>query len=315
MCSPIEEENAYLQKKFSQFLDKFGNNLKVDNYNYEEKFKIFSSNFKQSLSFKAENGINGLEADSQFLDMTPEEFKKHYLNLKVQDITSMKKNSIGHLNRASNIPESFNWVDKKVVNEVRNQGSCGSCWAFSAVGNIEGQFAIKHSKQVVFSPQQLVDCDHVDEDAGCNGGLMESAFKYLESTKGLEVETDYKYTARDGTCKYSESKGIAKVKGYKFAPSDNEDEIAEMLVATGPLAVALDATPLQYYSSGIVKKGCTTELNHGVLIVGYGVENGTQFWIVKNSWGGSWGERGFFRILKGHGTCGINTYVISSELE
>jgi len=88
-----------------------------------------------------------------------------------------------------------------------------------------------------------------------------------------------------------------------------------MLVATGPLAVALDATPLQYYLKGIVSKGCTTELNHGVLIVGYGVENGTQFWIVKNSWGGIWGERGFFRILKGKGTCGINTYVISSELE
>jgi len=262
---------------------------------------------------KQKNGINGVEADSQFLDMTPEEFKKNYLNLNVQDLNTLKKNSIGHLSRASDIPESFNWVEKNVVTEVRNQGGCGSCWAFSSVGNIEGQYALKHNKQVVFAPQQLVDCDRV-QDAGCNGGFMEWAFTYLE-THSLEQESDYKYTARDGTCQYSESKGIAKVTGYKFAPSDNEDEIAEMLVATGPLAVALDATPLQYYSSGIVKKGCDNRINHGVLIVGYGVENGDKFWIVKNSWGSSWGEKGYFRILRGHGTCKINSYVISSEVE
>jgi len=245
--------------------------------------------------------------------MTPEEFQRTYLNLKVQDLETLKKNSIGHLSRASNIPESFNWVDKQVVNAVRNQGSCGSCWAFSTVGNIEGQYALKHKEQVVFAPQQLVDCDH-DQDAGCNGGFMEWALKYLE-TKGLETEADYKYTARDESCKYSESKGIAKVTGYKFAPSDVEDEIAEMLVATGPLAVALDASALHYYSGGIVKDGCGTRLSHAVLMVGYGVENGTQFWIVKNSWGESWGEKGYFRILKGHGTCGINSYVISSQIE
>jgi C1A family cysteine protease len=217
------------------FLDKYGNNLKVDNYNYEEKFEIFSTNFKQSLIFNEENGINGIEVSSPFLDMTSEEFKKTYLNLKVQDLSTLKENSIGHLSRASNIPDSFNWVDKDVVNDVRNQGSCGSCWAFSSCGNIEGQYALKHSKKVVFAPQQLVDCDRA-HDAGCYGGFMEDAFKYLESN-GLEQETDYQYTAKDGTCKYSETKGVAKVLGYKFAASDNEDEIAEMLVATGPLAL------------------------------------------------------------------------------
>jgi len=298
-----------------QFLDKFGNNLKVDNYNYEEKFKVFSSNFKKSLSFNEENGNNDIEVSSPFLDMTPEDFKKHYLNLKVGDLNKMKENSIGSLSRAQSIPESFNWVDKKAVNAPRDQGMCGSCWAFSAVGNIEGQYAIKHNQQIVFAPQQLVDCDHVDQDEGCNGGFMESAFKYLEGTKGLEAELDYRYTGEDGTCTYKENKGVAKVKGYKFADSQDEDEIALMLVATGPLAVALDATPLQYYINGIVTKGCTTELNHGVLIVGYGVENKKKFWIVKNSWGGIWGEKGYFRILKGDGKCGINTYVISSELE
>jgi len=293
--------------------------LKYDNYDYEAKFQVFAKNYKMLLVLSQESGMNSVQELSPFLDVTPEEFKKQYLNLKVSDIESIKKNAIGHLEKANDIPENYNWKDHNAVAPVRNQGSCGSCWAFSAVGNIEGVYSIKHGAITVFSEQQLVDCDKA-EDEGCNGGLMESAFKYLETTKGLEVEADYKYEGRDGKCRYNEEKGVAKVTGFKYAPSQNEDEIAAMLVATGPLAVALDATPLQWYFGGIYKPwfswSCSkTELNHGVLLVGYGVEKGVAYWLVKNSWGSGWGESGYFRIFKGDGTCGINTYVISAVVE
>jgi cathepsin F len=306
------------------YLDKYGHNLQNDKYDYDSRFLVFVSNYKAMMEIKAQQQKVGdmsfQVGETPFLDMSPEEFKSKYLNLKVSSLDQIKKNAIGELNKANDIPDSFDWRLHEAVTEVRNQGGCGSCWAFSAVQNIEGQFALKTHNLGFFSPQQLVDCDHEGEDAGCNGGLMDSAFQYIQKTKGLESETDYQYEGKNGACRYDESKALAKVKGYRFAPSQNEDEIAAMLVQTGPLAIALDATPLQFYFGGIYKPwfswSCKKNANnHAVLLVGYGVEKGVKYWIVKNSWGKRWGEKGYFRILRGDGTCGINTYVISADLE
>jgi len=195
---------------------------------------------------------------------------------------------------------------------------CGSCWAFSAVGNIEAQYAIKKNQSVLFSEQQLVDCDKVDQ--GCNGGLMEDAFKYLEGTAGLMQASDYSYTGKQGTCNYQESKALAKVTGYKFAGSEDENQIKQFLFENGPLAIAINATPLQFYLGGVFNPWfnwmCNPKsINHGVLLVGYGVSGSKAYWIVKNSWGSGWGEKGFFRIIAGKGACGLNTYVITAEID
>jgi len=147
---------------------------------------------------------------------------------------------------------------------------------------------------------------------------MEDAFKYLE-TAGVVSEDDYEYTGRDGTCSVSGKKVVAKVTGYHYAGTEDETQIKQLLFENGPFAIAMNATPLQFYFWGIFNPWfeflCSpTELNHGVLLVGYGIEGSTPYWIIKNSWGSSWGEKGYFRIISGKGACGINTYVITAEV-
>jgi C1A family cysteine protease len=174
-----------------------------------------------------------------------------------------------------------------------------------------------------FSEQHLVDCD--TEDSGCNGGLMELAFEWIKNNGGFMYEADYPYANKKQTCKQDESKFVdMKVTGYvklgegtdTFSPVD-EDEVKEFLYQTGPLAVALNATPLQLYTGGIIDYASwicgTSGINHAVTLVGYGV--GTKnYWIVKNSWGKNWGESGYFRIARGKATCGINYYVTTATV-
>ncbi|MCP3683685.1 MAG: hypothetical protein GY861_13450, partial [bacterium] len=213
-------------------------------------------------------------------------------------------------------PDAFNWNDQGKVTKVKNQGQCGSCWAFSATGNLESVHAIKSGNLVEFSEQQLVDCDKVDQ--GCNGGLMENAFDYLKQNS-IMLESDYSYKGRGGSCSYDESKGQLKVSSYQFSPED-EGQVKQFLYENGALAVAMNATTLQFYFGGIYSPWfswtCSPKaLNHGVLLVGYGVENDKEYWIVKNSWGASWGEKGYFRIIRGKGACGINTHVLTATVD
>jgi cathepsin F len=255
------------------------------------------------------------------MDLTAGEFAKTHLNLnlsvmdRIEARTSTKVLK-AHLKQGP-APASYDWREQGVVSEVKNQGSCGSCWAFSAIGNIESQLAIQtKEKPISLSEQELVDCDKVDQ--GCNGGLMEDAFKYLE-TAGVVSETDYKYSGRDGSCSVTGKKVVAKITGYHYAGTEDETKLKQLLFENGPFAIAINATPLQFFFWGIFKPWfeflCSpTELNHGVLLVGYGIEGSTPYWIVKNSWGGSWGEKGYFRIIAGKGACGLNTYVISAEV-
>jgi len=257
---------------------------------------------------------------TQFFDLSSEEFAQRYLNLNMSHLTQLKaKNAENVLQVPSEAaPEAFDWRVKGAVTGVKNQGMCGSCWAFSAMGNIEAIYQIKTGKSQRFSEQQLVDCDKVDE--GCNGGLMENAYAYLKEAGGINSEDDYPYKGSQKTCSYDATKSVAKVTGFNFAGTESEEDIKGILATTGPLAIAINATPLQFYFWGIFNPWfefiCSpNSLNHGVLLVGYGVEGTTQYWIVKNSWGSSWGEKGYFRIIGGKGACGLNKYVISATLE
>jgi len=207
-------------------------------------------------------------------------------------------------------PASVDWRTSGAVTPVKDQGQCGSCWAFSATGSIEGAYAIANKKLVSFSEQQLVDCSTDQGNMGCNGGLMDYAFTYAESAK-LETESDYPYTAMDGDCDYQATKGKLELKGFQDVTPNSPAQL-EAAVALGPVSVAIEAdtSVFQSYTSGIISSAeCGTNLDHGVLVVGYGTEGKKAYWILKNSWGAQWGEDGYFRILKTNksdeGICGL----------
>lgn len=203
---------------------------------------------------------------------------------------------------------------KGVVTPVKNQGQCGSCWSFSATGAMECQYAIKNGKLNSLSEQQLVDCAGSRYGcAGCNGGQMTGAMQYAADEGGLCLESAYKYTARDGTCKASScGTKYDHNKGYK-AVTKHSSSALETATAEGCVSIGIEAdqTAFQHYSSGVLTGTCGTRIDHGVLVVGYGESGGQKYWKVKNSWGESWGERGYILICRdcakngNQGECGI----------
>merc|ERR1711967_10571 len=197
---------------------------------------------------------------------------------------------------------SVDWTTKGAVTKVKDQGQCGSCWAFSTTGGLEGAWEIASGKLVSLSEQQFVDCDK--SSMGCNGGNMGSAFQWAES-KNVATESSYPYTARDGTCKSSGTTAIPKggVTGYKSV-GQSTDSLKSAL-QTGPVSVAIEADQMaiQLYSGGVLSSGCGTNLDHGVLAVGYD----SNSFKVKNSWGTSWGNSGYLQISQSGNTCGIHS--------
>jgi C1A family cysteine protease len=316
MAMHAHEKDSYIFGRFQEFTVK--HNKKYSSI--EEtvaRFKVFQSNYARLESFSLNSDRTYSVGINKFADMTPQEFRKTYRNLDINMLNVEKAKSEG-LTFSEAAPESHDWRKEGAVGPVKDQGQCGSCWAFSTVGNLEGLNYIKTKKFVQFAEQQLVDCDK-GQDQGCNGGLMENAFAYLKTAGGLEKSSDYKYTARDGTCKFDKSKSAIQVTGSVFAKSQDEEEIKSFLYSTGPLAIAINAEPLQFYNGGIIDADANEcdpqSLDHGVTLVGYGSENGQDYWIVRNSWGSGWGEEGYFRFARGKGTCGVNTYVISATLQ
>ena len=298
----------------------------------KERFEIFRQNYKKieltkkMLSAHQEQPLFEMGI-TKFSDMTPAEFQKSLLNLDLSLMQRLKvlygKNEIVPTFSKGNAPEAYDWREIGAVSPVKNQGMCGSCWAFSAVGNIEAVYTIKTNKTQLFSEQQLVDCDK-EQNQGCNGGLMDNAFAYLEKT-GIMAAKDYPYAGRDNKCVFDANKVALKVTGYKFATGTSakavdENNLKQLLFENGPFAIAINASPLQFYLWGVFNPWfefiCNPkELNHGVLLVGYGVSGNTPYWIIKNSWGSGWGEKGFFRLIGGKGACGFNTYVVTAEVE
>lgn len=205
------------------------------------------------------------------------------------------------------VPESVDWVTKGGVTPVKNQGQCGSCWAFSTTGAVEGAAFVSGGKLPSLSEQELVDCDN-NGDMGCNGGLMDHAFEWIQDNEGICSDEEYEYHAQQSTCRTC--KEIVKVTGFKDV-NPNDEHALQVAVAQQPVSVAIEADQraFQFYKSGVFNLTCGTQLDHGVLAVGYGDENGQKFWKVKNSWGASWGEHGYIRLARGlnggSGQCGI----------
>lgn len=310
-CIVSEEERLF--NEFTKFMKKYNKHYSgVDQMRY--KFETFKNNFSVLAKVMADKKPTYSVGVTKFFDMTAEEFKAKYLGFKKPASLTKDLRFLSYSKKVH--AESFDWRDQGAVSDVKDQGSCGSCWAFSTVANIEGLNFRKTQQMTTFSEQQLVDCD-TEQDQGCNGGLMENAFEYIKNAGGLETDSEYPYLGVDSSCQFDQQRASVRVSGFTKLNTEDEDSIASFLTETGPLAVALNADPLMYYSGGIVDAySCdSTQINHAVTIVGYGSEDGQDYWIVKNSWGSGWGEQGYFRIARGSGACGINTYITSAILE
>jgi C1A family cysteine protease len=244
-------------------------------------------------------------APNAFTDLTWEEFRASKLGFKNVDNSLLRSQNAEELVSSTPLAASVDWRTKGIVTPVKDQGQCGSCWAFSTTGSVEGAVAQKTGNLVSLSEQQLVDCSTAQGNQGCNGGLMDYGFQYIISNKGITSEASYPYKGVDGTC--SKGKAVAAtITSFKDIPAGDENSLLTA-VAKQPVSVAIEADQLafQFYSKGILSSGCGKNLDHGVLAVGYGTEGSTDYWIVKNSWGASWGESGYIRIKRGLDLCGI----------
>lgn len=285
------------------------------------RFGIFLQNLQSIAMWNTESKNDARLRPNQFADMTSEEFVNyvHGKNGKCFSGGQRPRFTIGanrkvEQKRVAANPASVDWEAQGVVTPVKNQGQCGSCWSFSTTGSIECNYAIATGKLVSLSEQQLMDCSYSYGNLGCDGGEMDSAFKYVVNEGGLCTEEAYPYTAKDGLCQAS-SCGTKYDPIQNYTDVDKEDEAAlETAAAQGCVSVAVEANQLafQYYSSGVLTGDCGTQLDHGVLVVGYGTESGQEYWKVKNSWGATWGENGYILICKDcdkngkQGECGIN---------
>ncbi|KAK7880628.1 hypothetical protein WMY93_032738 [Mugilogobius chulae] len=211
------------------------------------------------------------------------------------------------------VPPSVDWRKHGRVTKVKNQGPCGSCWAFSAVGSLEGLLAKKTGKLVDLSPQNLVDCSWKYGNKGCNGGNAFRAFKYVIDNKGIDSDNAYPYKPKEGVCRYNPAYRAASCTGYKWV-KPTEDDLKQALAVVGPISVSVYSSckGFKFYKSGILNDpACKGTTNHAVLAVGYGTEGSLDYWLVKNSWGTRWGENGYIRIARNkNNMCNIAKYPV-----
>jgi len=349
-ATPITPEDDILRNSFEDWVREHGVSY-GGSEEYETRFGVYKANVAAIDKMNQEEyGGPGVQfALNKFADLTVSEFKDRILMYPQRGPEHPQDRYMEITEQDA--PDSWDWRDHGAVTEVRDQGGVGTCWAESTVGNVEGQWALAGNKLTQLSVEQIVECDGEEQpsqgkaDCGVFGGWPYLAMQYIIQAGGLQSEKSYPYCVGDGSCFPCQAPGYnaslcgppvaycnathwpcrdksasfaATIKDWK-ALSTNETELAAQLATVGPVSVALDASALQFYHRGVFAPHfCSkTDLDHAVLMVGYGSEKtifGKEkpFWIVKNSWGVKWGEKGYFRILRGEGKCGINTQAVTS---
>jgi C1A family cysteine protease len=270
---------------------------------YEDNVAKIEAHNAQNLSWTM--GIN------KFADLTGEEFKALTTGGIRVPKKSLRAKAVGPFNLTAN-PASVDWTTKGAVTPIKNQEQCGSCWAFSTTGSVEGAWFLAKGTLPSLSEQQLVDCSTAQGNQGCNGGLMDDAFQYIITNKGITTEDAYPYSATGpNTCEAKGKPVAATLSGFKDV-AVNDELALETAIVQQPVSVAVEAdqSVFQFYSGGVMDSTCGTQLDHGVLAVGYGTDAGKGYYKVKNSWGSSWGEKGYIRLGRGakfnpSGQCGI----------
>ncbi|XP_030147203.3 cathepsin K [Taeniopygia guttata] len=272
---------------------------------------IWEKNLKYINTHNLEHslGVHTFELAMNHLgDMTSEEVVRTMTGLKVPRGHQRHNETLFVPDWTERAPAAVDWRKKGYVTPVKNQGQCGSCWAFSSVGALEGQLKRKTGKLLSLSPQNLVDC--VANNDGCGGGYMTNAFEYVRQNRGIDSEDSYPYIGQDESCMYSPTGKAAKCRGYREIPEGNEKALKRAVARIGPISVGIDASlpSFQFYSRGVYyDESCNAEnINHAVLAVGYGAQKGTKHWIIKNSWGEEWGNKGYVLLARNmNNACGV----------
>jgi len=315
-CVGVTSANPLVnvEQAFDAFIEKYDRKYE-DGIDRQVHFEIFKTHILHIESENAKSNSFKL-AINGFSDQSPEEFTSHRFGLSSPSKEKMWGGK-PHLGTdeysGAPLPASVDWSEQGAVTPVKDQKQCGSCWAFSTTGALEGAYKLAAGKLVSLSEQHLISCNKGSGNDGCHGGDMDTAFAYLEN-HGLCAEDSYPYENKDSTCAESSCDVVipsTSMSGFKDVPINDEEALMEA-VAQQPVSIAIEADQINFqsYQSGILTKECGSKIDHGVLLVGYGTENGTNYWRIKNSWGSHWGEQGFVRVERGlpkAGQCGITS--------
>lgn len=299
---------------FQQWMQQHAKAYSNDAKELLHRFKVWSANLEFIMEYNAKHSDHWLGLNS-LADLTSEEYSARLgYDHAAHKASNRAKTGFKYSNVDLEVlPPAIDWRKRGAVTPVKNQAQCGSCWAFSTTGSVEGINAIVSKTLVSLSEQELVDCD-LEQDHGCQGGLMDYAFQFIVDNGGLDTEDDYPYTAMQGECELKKrNRHVVSIDGFEDVPENNEAELKKA-VAHQPVSVAIEADQkaFQLYMGGVFSdNSCGTALDHGVLIVGYGTDAGAggAYWTVKNSWGPEWGESGYIRLKRNvkdkEGMCGI----------
>ncbi|XP_075401439.1 cathepsin F [Tenrec ecaudatus] len=278
------------------------------------RMSVFTNNMIRAQKIQSLDRGTAKYGVTKFSDLTEEEFRTIYLNPLLREDSGRKLRRAKMPNDPA--PPDWDWRPKGAVTKVKDQGMCGSCWAFSVVGNVEGQWYLNQGSLLSLSEQELLDCDKVDK--ACMGGMPSNAYEAIRTLGGLETEEDYSYRGHMQACSYSVDKARVYIND-SLELSQNERKLASWLSKNGPISVAINAFGMQFYRHGIahpLRPLCSPWLiDHAVLLVGYGNRSSNPFWAIKNSWGTDWGEQGYYYLHRGSGACGVNMMATSAVVD